>query len=212
MLLMHTAALPTMRRFEHRNLARLVQPREYTRLADTPAQGLLWAADNDCFNGGLDPVAYYDMLDACKGVPGCQWVTLPDVVCDPIETIRLMGVWHRGLLRRGLPMAFVAQDGMESLTHRVPWHLVRCLFIGGSTEWKLSDAAAHLVRAAKRRGLLVHAGRVNSRRRYQHFAALGADSFDGTGACRFRDTNLPKYLHWTTQPVQLHALGLTPPA
>jgi len=53
MLLMHTAALPTMRRFEHRNLARLVQPREYTRLADTPAHGLLWAADNDCFNGEL---------------------------------------------------------------------------------------------------------------------------------------------------------------
>ncbi|HXF62680.1 MAG TPA: hypothetical protein VNK95_13745, partial [Caldilineaceae bacterium] len=54
------------------------------------------------------------------------------------------------------------------------------LFIGGSTGWKLSEAADWCIRRAKERGVWVHAGRVNSLRRIRHFQLIGVDSVDGT--------------------------------
>lgn len=203
MLLLTQGGLGTLARWQHPNMGRLVQPRNYARIRDTPGLGMVWAADNDAFSGGVDHDAYDRMLDACTGVPGCVFVTVPDVVGDAHATIGEFHRWHTAPLRRGLPVAFVAQDGMESLTHHIPWWRVDCLFVGGTDTWRHSSGATWLVRAAKRRGLWVHIGRVNSRRRYQHFAGLGADSFDGSGSSWYRDQNLPKYLSWTAEPVQL---------
>jgi hypothetical protein len=59
------------------------------------------------------------------------------------------------------------------------------VFIGGSTNWKCSDHAARIIQAAKILGKHVHVGRVNHAPRFEHFLALGADSFDGTGIARF---------------------------
>jgi len=84
-------------------------------------------------------------------------------------------------------VALVAQDGLESLP--VPWEDFDALFIGGSTAWKLSEAARELCQEAKRRGKWVHMGRVNSLRRMQVAEAFGCDSADGT-MLRF-DPNRP---------------------
>jgi hypothetical protein len=46
----------------HPHPGRLVQPLHYTRLDALLADGLPWAADNDCFQG-LDARAYFTMLD-----------------------------------------------------------------------------------------------------------------------------------------------------
>lgn len=63
----------------HPSLGRLVQPRHYSSVARTAAAGISWAADNDCFQG-LDAERYFTMLDRLKGMPGCLFVTVPDVV------------------------------------------------------------------------------------------------------------------------------------
>jgi len=57
------------------------------------------------------------------------------------------------------------------------------LFIGGSTEYKLGPETAEFIRWAKRLGLWVHVGRVNSLKRFRQFQLLGADSCDGTFPC-----------------------------
>lgn len=57
------------------------------------------------------------------------------------------------------------------------------LFVGGTTEYKLSPTAAAIIQWAKGLGLWVHVGRVNSLTRFKRFQLLGADSCDGTSAC-----------------------------
>lgn len=48
------------------------------------------------------------------------------------------------------------------------------------TEWKTSEAVALLAAEAKRRGMLVHVGRVNSEKRMRFCESVDADSADGT--------------------------------
>ncbi len=92
----------------------------------------------------------------------------------------------------GLPIALVAQDGQELLP--VPWDRIRCLFVGGSTEWKLGYHAARLIIEAKRREKWVHVGRCNTQGRERLFDALGADSTDGSAYSRFSKTYIPSAL------------------
>lgn len=50
---------------------------------------------------------------------------------------------------------------------------------------------ADICREGKRRGLWIHGGRVNSRRRIRYMLGLGCvDSIDGTGFDLYRDTHL----------------------
>jgi hypothetical protein len=94
----------------------------------------------------------------------------------------------------GFPAALVAQDGLERLD--VPWAAFDVLFIGGSTEWKLGEAARALVARAKARGKWVHMGRVNTRTRLRYADAIGCDSVDGTRLAFGPDDNLPRVLRW----------------
>ena len=184
MILLQTTSLDTLADSPY--IGRLLQPRHLSRASETAARGIPWAADNDCFQG-LDVNAYYAMLDRLKGVPGCLFVTVPDVVGDPVGTARGWLRWSEGVRRRGLPLAFVAQDGCE---HGLipPTYAFDCLFIGGSTEYKLGPVVERLVRAAKDRGKWVHMGRVNTARRLRYAAQIGCDSVDGTKWVRWRST------------------------
>lgn len=205
-LLLVTTAHPTLAQHAHRNLGRLVQPRHLSSIEATAASGIPWAADNDCFQG-LDARAYDAMLDRLQPLASsCLWVTVPDVVGDALETARAFERWAPGLERRGLPVALVAQDGLEDLDEWLArtWHRLDALFIGGTTEWKMGPAAAQLAREAKARGRWVHWGRVNTKRRYDYIVSTGAaDSFDGSKFARFRRTYLDAGLAWTTQAPQL---------
>jgi hypothetical protein len=207
MLLLATQAMPQMRAHAHPNLGRLVTPRHYPTLLDTVRAGVPWAADNDGFQG-VDYDAWSRMLDAIVDARitahngerrGELWtdpllfVTVPDVVADAAATASRWVRWAPAVRRRGLPLAFVAQDGCE--LGLVPAaHEFDCLFIGGSTEWKLGAECAQLVRAAKRAGKWVHMGRVNTERRIRYAASIGCDSVDGTKWVRFRDTYLDRGL------------------
>ena len=64
------------------------------------------------------------------------------------------------------------------------------MFIGGSTEWKMSVAAAAVIAEAKRRGKWIHVGRISTPRRAAHFEPMHVNSFDGSGIARFSHMRL----------------------
>jgi hypothetical protein len=60
------------------------------------------------------------MLTDLAGIPGCLFVTVPDVVGDAAATARQWVRWQAASRRRGLPLAFVAQNGCIE-NHFVPY-------------------------------------------------------------------------------------------
>lgn len=126
------------------------------------------------------------MLATIEGLPGCRFVTCPDVVGDHAQTLALWAEWSGVIREVGQTPAFVLQDGVswEEVPPEVP------LFVGGSTEFKLGERCAQIVRRAKAQERWVHMGRVNSARRMTYAASIGCDSVDGTGWVRFKDAHL----------------------
>ena len=194
MLLLISGATATVRRHvESRRLGHLLTPASGNSLRSTLATGLPWAADNSAFVG-FDPAAFCAMLGRVAGKERCLFVACPDVVGDASRTLALFEVWQPIIASLQLPVALVGQDGLEALS--VPWERIDSLFLGGSTDWKLSRAAAELAKEAKRREKWVHMGRCNTRRRLEHAFALGCDSVDGSGFSRWPDRRIPKALSW----------------
>jgi hypothetical protein len=188
MLLLATTGHPDVaQRFAHPNLGRLLQPRHTSSAEATARAGLAWAADNDCFQG-LHAGRFLKMLAIIEDLPGCRFVTCPDVVGDHPQTLKLWREWSDVIREVGQIPAFVLQDGAswEEIPADVP------LFVGGSTEFKLGEACAQIVRRAKREDRWVHMGRVNSAKRMTYAAQIGCDSVDGTGWVRFKDAHLQR--------------------
>lgn len=87
MLLLVTTAHPSIHQHPdpdtgadvHANLGRLLTPRHYSSVEATGIAGIPWACDNDGFNG-IDEDRFIQMLDRVEGVPGCKFITAPDVV------------------------------------------------------------------------------------------------------------------------------------
>jgi hypothetical protein len=172
-----------------------------------------WAMDNGAFSG-FDAGAFVRMMERFADVPGCLFVTAPDVVADAASTLALWPFWSQLIAGVGRRPAFVAQDG---LTHdRVPWETLRdekgVLFIGGSTAFKEGATVRSLVGYAAARGLWVHWGRVNGQRRLELIlkAMQGCPdfSFDGSGFSRWPDTNIPMVAEWIQAIQQQPELSL----
>ena len=117
-----------------------------------------------------------------------MFVSVPDAVADSRTTARLWGVWAHAVRRRGLPLAFVAQNDCYRPGMSPPWYEFEAVFIGGDTAWKLGPEARRIVRICKEQGKHVHMGRVNSRRRLRYADSIGVDSVDGTGWTKWRAT------------------------
>lgn len=193
MQLLLTNALPStlaLRASVSPNIGRLLTPRHFSSAPETARQGITWAADNDGF-GGFREEPFVAMLDSLAGVPGCRFITSPDVVCDDEQTLAMFATWGPEIRRRGFPVALVGQDGMT--VDSVPWGSFDAFFVGGSTEWKLGDDARELVAAANARGLWSHMGRVNSASRCRIAHSFGCDSVDGSGWVRFKREMLPRW-------------------
>ena len=175
-------------------LGHLVTPRSRDKLETILATGLPWAIDNGAYRG-FNSTAFTRLLQKAEGKPRLLFVACPDVVGDSAATMQSFLDWSPALHRMNLPVAFVGQDGVEDRDD-VPWGEFSTLFVGGSTDWKLSDAARDLCHEAKRRGKWIHMGRVNSLRRMKRAQLFGCDSIDGSSASMFGDTHIPKYLRW----------------
>jgi hypothetical protein len=141
----------------------------------------IFAIDNGAFSG-FPAAAFRSLLK--REYPRrklCKFVCAPDVIGSARRTLELFTAWRPQL--HGWPVALVAQDGLEH--HAIPWHEISAVFIGGTTEWKMSRYAVETIRAAQGMGKWVHAGRVNTAGRWEYFEKLGVDSIDGSGLSRY---------------------------
>lgn len=179
---------------------------------DTPAQGnkrppgVAWCADNGAFSDKFDEGKWWRFLEAnTYAAADCLFAVAPDVVGDHDATLARSLPWLPKIRALGYPAAFVLQDGATAET--IPWDDFDALFIGGSTDYKLSAAAREFATEAKVRGKWVHMGRVNSERRFRYARAIGCDSADGTYLTFGPDVNLPKLLSWVRGNDQLELFG-----
>lgn len=191
MILLVNGATKTVRKYACSNLGHLLSPRHSNSLDFVLSTGLLWAIDNDCFNS-FSVNEYKKMIKKISGRPRLLFASAPDVVANAKATLELFVEWEPYLRLHRIPIAFVGQDGAEEI--QIPWDRISAFFVGGTTEWKLGKQARELVREAKRRGLWVHMGRVNSLRRILYAQSIGCDSVDGTSFSRFPETYIPAAL------------------
>jgi hypothetical protein len=191
-------------RKDSKRLGHLLTPKNGNSIDALLATGLPVACDNSAF-GTFDEAAFRRMLGKVRGKP-VLFVCAPDVVGDAATTLALFDAWEPVIRGFGLPVALVGQDGLEDLA--VPWGRMDAFFIGGGTGWKLGGAAAGLAREAKARGLWVHGGRVNTKKRFRHMAEIGCDSVDGSGFSRWPDARIPMAERWLEEIERQTTLAL----
>jgi hypothetical protein len=150
----------------------------------------VWAADNGCFAEKWDEQVWLKWLKGHTAPATALFATVPDVVADHDKTVERWSEYHTTVSSLGYKPAFVLQDGAKMET--IPWATMGCLFIGGSTDFKLSDNARMFCAEAKARSIWVHMGRVNSFKRMVLAKQWGVDSTDGTYLAFGPDVNTPK--------------------
>jgi hypothetical protein len=143
------------------------------------------------------------------------------VVGDAAATLERSRPWLPAIREAGYAAAFVGQNGLTVDT--APWGEFDVLFLGGSpeclrcdyvrparefgtktcpgchrklTEWKLGAEARALTAEARRRGLRVHMGRVNSYKRLAYAESIGCTSADGTFLIVAPTENLIRVHDW----------------
>lgn len=205
MILLVSGATGTPR---HATLGHLIVPKQWN---DPATLDLMhpWAMDNGAF-AGFDEGAYVRMLERYQAyqTSQCKFVTAPDVVGDAAATLMRWPFWSAVLRALGWTPAFVAQDGLTP--ERLP-NLEGgrgALFIGGTTAFKESGYVRGLCGYASARGIWVHWGRVNGKRRYELALKAGADSIDGSGFSMYPDATIPRVARWDAAIAQQPELGL----
>lgn len=188
-----------------------VMGRPDTGLMLTPAMGnnpnlrrTIWAADTGCYAHPerFDADAYLRWLDK-RPRKLCLFATAPDRVGDAESTLDIAVPFLPRIRALGYRAALVAQDGLERLHRNIPWDDFDCLFVGGTTAWKLSEVAYQLAREADERGKWVHLGRVNSWRRLKAATVSGYDSADGTFIKFGPYELLPRVMSWVAATQRL---------
>lgn len=186
-----------------RGIGLLVQPGNGRSYVPHISDYVAWAADNGCFSPtgkAFDADAWFAWLTELSELglaSSCLFATAPDIVGDAAGTLARSEQWLPRIRQLGFPVALVAQDGLESLS--VPWADFDVLFLGGSTEWKLSHSARRLVLQARALGKRTHMGRVNSGRRFSIACDWGVDTADGTFLAYGPTQNLQRLLGWYDQ-------------
>lgn len=188
---------------EHRSrLGTLATAKDFNSLRRSVCAGLYYAIDNSAFTGlDLDGL-WRRMCDAWELMEFCppEWLVAPDVVCDPVGTLSQFNAWYDNVEYeigyQPVPLAYALQDGQKA--EDVPWDRIAGVFVGGSTEYKYSDEARKLCATAKRQGLLVHCGRVNTLERLWYARdVLQADTVDGSGFSRW-----PSRIEWACRKLR----------
>jgi len=164
-------------------------------------RGGKFAIDNGGFSQ-CDPAGFISLLEREKpNMQQCIFVAVPDVVGDARRTGELFEHWHWKM--PGCPLAFVAQDGQQDLP--IPWKLINAIFIGGSTQFKMSRHAEAIIKCAQWQQKWVHVGRVNGAGPVRHFEKLNVDSIDGTGLSRY--SHMRETVRLRHDSPQLHLLS-----
>jgi hypothetical protein len=154
--------------------------------------GLPYALDNGAWGAyrrGVpwDGAAFRELL-ADLGA-GADFVVLPDIVGDGPRSLARSLTWLPTVRAVNPRVLLPVQDGCEdAVAPLLP--AVFGLFVGGTTEWKLSTLPWWAA-LARRHGKYLHVARVNTARRIRLCQMAGAHSFDGTSVTRYAVT-LPK--------------------
>lgn len=195
MILLVNGATSTVNRIlPHKYLGKYISPSSHANKKSLDLivkQGCIWGADNDCFVG-FDEKLYTKMIKSIPKTKTLKYVTLPDVVGSHAETMRLFETWQPILKNEQIPVGFVLQDGC--INSEVPYDKVDAIFIGGSTQYKLSNQVRTITETAKQKRKWVHMGRVNSLQRVVYAHNIGCDSFDGSGFSMFSKIKIPPTL------------------
>jgi hypothetical protein len=168
----------------------------------TPAQdnpvprGVTWCADNGSFGKGWPgDEKFLEFLREHAGIADrCKFAVAPDVPYDMLATLKRSAPWLGRIRSLGYPVALAVQDG--ALPEDIPWQDIDAVFLGGSTEWKDSDAAGRIAVAAAEYGKWRHGGRVNTYARLRLMTFFGCDSADGTFLTFGPDKNLARLLRY----------------
>lgn len=126
-------------------LGQMRQPDVGNRLVD----GARWVADNGCFNARTFTVQRWGRWLLAQPRTA-DWATVPDVVADHAATLRRWRRYAAWVRRVGFTPAFVCQDGCGP--DDIPAD-AGAVFLGGTTDYKLSDTARACVAEARRRGI-----------------------------------------------------------
>lgn len=152
-----------------------------------------WAVDNDSFTrDGFDRQAFLALLMRWRFASlDCLFVAVPDVVGDARATDRLWPRWAPLVRRLGYPAAYVLQDGADGYPPDAD-----ALFVGGTTDYKLSTTVRAVVARAHDERMWVHMGRVNTERRYGYATDLRVCSVDGTHMSRWPERGAQLAARW----------------
>lgn len=118
-----------------------------------------------------------------------DWIAVPDIVAGGLESLAFSRSWFAELAAYRLILIPV-QDGMTVDDVRPLLGPRVGIFLGGTTEWKLSTMQ-QWGELARHVGAYYHVGRVNTKKRIRMCQEAGAHSFDGTSVSRF-SVNLPR--------------------
>lgn len=189
--------------------------------------GTVWCADNGIYSNAYPGDSQYlRWLGTLPDPARCRFAVAPDVVADHGATLERSWPMLRRIRQAGLPAALCAQNGAQ--VDDMPWDYIDVVFLAGIVEcapcgwvpavtdlpldvcpeghqlaeWKTGAVAEAITAEAKRRGLWVHMGRVNTRSRMLRAKAMGCDSADGTYLAYGPDQNLPSLLGWLCEPVE----------
>jgi hypothetical protein len=156
------------------------------------AEGMRYAIDNGAWSAyrqgkDFDANAFSDCLDLLGD--GADWIVIPDIVAGGLDSLRFSRSWYPDLEAYG-KLLLPVQDGMEPSNVR-SFLDDRCgIFLGGTTEWKLSTMN-QWGELARECDCYFHVARVNSKRRIGMCQEAGAHSFDGTSVTMYSKTLPP---------------------
>ena len=154
-------------------------------------EGAKWALDNGCFSKVWSESRWTKNIVRYRGIPGCLFAVVPDVVADAQGTDRLWYEWADFVKECGYKAAYVLQNGCTHIPDNAD-----AVFTGGDTAWKLGPEASHWALEARQRGLWIHMGRVNSLKRLRYALSEGYDSADGTFITYGPDKNVVTMSRW----------------
>lgn len=135
-----------------------------------------WMLDNGAFSRSWNEDTWRRRLQQlAPHNANCIAAVVPDVILDAAETLARWFEYAPSVKALGYKAAFATQNGCT--VDMIPWSEVDVLFVGGSDAHRKQECWP-LLTEAKRRGLWVHVGRVNSASAIMRYCK--ADSVDGT--------------------------------
>lgn len=159
-----------------------------TPLTNYKNWGGSFALDNGAYSG-LDRDGWFRLLKKHEPeIEQCLFCAIPDIVGNALRTDDLYFAITQDVRTHPYTRqwAYVMQDGHEN--RRIDFKAMagKWMFIGGTNRFKDSAAAWDIVKTAKAIGdINIHVGRVNTPKRYETYASLGADTCDGSGVAMY---------------------------